>query len=251
MAKQSAIIPFEGTLGNITFYKTEDGYRVKRVSRISKKRLATDPAFQRTRENGAEFGHAGTAGKTLRMALQELLKNVSDTKMVSRLTSTMLRVLQADTINGRGKRRVIDGDFSLLQGFDFNINGKLSTTLAVTCEAGINRTSGELSISIPPFVPDRLLTVPDGASHFRITSAGAAVDFEQKKHVSGIQHSPVLPWNDQVTAAITLTHTLTAGSTLPLFLAMGVEFYQEMNGSQYPLKSAAFNCLALVAVSGS
>jgi hypothetical protein len=251
MAKQSAIIPFEGTLGNITFYKTEDGYRVKRKSAVSKKRLATDPAFQRTRENGAEFGRAGSAGKTLRLALQELLKNVSDSKMVSRLTSSMLRVLQADTINSRGKRKVSDGDFNLLQGFDFNLNGKLTTTLAVTCDATINRASGELSIGIPAFVPDRLLNVPEGASHYRITSAGAAVDFEQKKHLGSIQRTPVLPWNDQVTAAINLTHTLTAGSSLPLFLAMGVEFYQEMNGSQYPLKNAAFNCLALVAVSGS
>ncbi len=251
MAKQSAIIPFEGTLGNITFYKTEDGYRVKRTSRISKKRLATDPAFQRTRENGAEFGHAGAAGKILRLSLQELLKNVSDTKMVSRLTSAMLRVLQSDSVNARGKRLVTGGDLNLLEGFDFNINGKLSTTLAVNYDATINRSSGELRIDIPSFVPGKLLTVPFGATHYRITSAAAAVDFEQKKHEGSVQRSDVLPWNDQATAAITLSHSLTAGSTLPLFLAMGAEFYQEMNGSQYPLKSAAFNCLALVAVSGS
>ena len=251
MAKQSAIIPFEGTLGNITFYKSGDGYRVKRKSAISKKRMATDPAFQRTRENGAEFGSAGTGGKTLRMALQELLKNASDSKMVSRFTRAMLRVIQADSINARGKRRIVDGDLNLLAGFDFNINGKLTTKLSAPFSTVIDRAAGELSINIPSFVPNRMLEVPAGASHYRINSAGAAVDFEQKKHVADVQHTATLPWNGTAAAAILLKHTLPAGSTLPLFLAMGVEFYQEMNGGLYPLKDASFNCLALVGISGS
>jgi hypothetical protein len=251
MAKQSAIIPFEGTLGNITFYKSEDGYRVKRKSAVSKKRLATDPAFQRTRENGAEFGAAGRGGKALRMALQELLKNASDSKLISRLTRDLLRVLQADTVNARGKRRIADGDLGLLGGFDFNINGTLSATLWAPFSTIIDRVAGTLSISIPSFVPDRMLQVPEGASHYRISSAGVAVDFEQKKHEGAVQHTAVLPWNNQASVAVTLTNAVTAGSSLPLFLAMGVEFYQEMNGSLYPLKDASFNCLSLVAVSGS
>lgn len=251
MAKQSAIIPFEGTLGNITFYKTEDGYHVKRKSAISKKRLATDPAFQRTRENGAEFGTAGRGCKALRMALQELLKNASDSKLISRLTRDMLRVLQADTVNPRGKRRIADGDLELLSGFDFNLSGKLSATLSAPFSTGIDRAAGNLSISIPSFVPDRMLQVPAGATHYRINTAGVGVDFEQKKHEGEVQHTAVLPWNDQASAAVTLNHAVTAGTGLPLFLVMGIEFYQEMNGGLYPLKDASFNCLSLVAVSGS
>ena len=38
---------------------------------IDKKRIATDPAFQRTRENGAEFGRAGKGGKLLRSSLDK------------------------------------------------------------------------------------------------------------------------------------------------------------------------------------
>lgn len=250
MGKQSAIIPFEGTLGNITFYKTADGYRVKRKSSISGKRIAKDPAFQRTRENGAEFGQAGTSGKTLRLSFAELLKNVSDAKMVSRLTATMMRVLKGDTVNRRGLRKVSAGDIDQLAGFDFNINGKLSTTLAVDYGASIDRVAGQLIINVPVFVPDRLMTIPEGGTHFCITGVGAAVDFDAKTHEAEIQRSAVLPWNDQATAALVLTHSVTANSPLPLFLAMGVEFYQELNGSFYPLKSGAYNCLTMVAVAG-
>ena len=56
MAQQSGIIPLKGTLGNITFYKSKEGYLAREKGGVSAERIASDPAFQRTRENGAEFG---------------------------------------------------------------------------------------------------------------------------------------------------------------------------------------------------
>jgi len=35
-----------------------------------------------------------------------------------------------------------------------------------------------------------------------------------------------------------------------MFLALGIEFFQEVNGSMYSLKNGAFNPLSLVKVSG-
>lgn len=66
MAKLKGIIKIEGTLQDMTFYKTQDGHLVKTKSGVSGSRIATDPAFARTRENGAEFGSAAKAGKLLR-----------------------------------------------------------------------------------------------------------------------------------------------------------------------------------------
>jgi hypothetical protein len=89
MAKQKGIIKLKGTIGDITFYKSKDGYIAREKGGVDAKRIANDPAFQRTRENGSEFGRAGKAGKTLRMALRTLLLNSSDSRMVSRLTQLM------------------------------------------------------------------------------------------------------------------------------------------------------------------
>jgi hypothetical protein len=58
----------------------------------------------------------------------------------------------------------------------------------------------------------------------------------------------LLPWNTTPTAAINLVNTVTSDSTLPLFLVVGIEFYQEVNGKMYPLKSGATNALAIVRV---
>jgi hypothetical protein len=59
---------------------------MREKSGIDANRIKNDPAFQRTRENGSEFGRAGKAGKTLRTALRTLLLNSSDGRVVSRLT---------------------------------------------------------------------------------------------------------------------------------------------------------------------
>jgi hypothetical protein len=57
--------------------------------------MATDPAFERTRENQKEFARAGRAGKVLRTALRPVLKSTSDRLMVSRLFKEMMRVVKA------------------------------------------------------------------------------------------------------------------------------------------------------------
>jgi hypothetical protein len=58
----------------------------------------------------------------------------------------------------------------------------------------------------------------------------------------------MISWDATPTATITLTSTVTPGSTNPMFLALGIEFYQEINGQMYPLKNGAFNPLAIVKV---
>ncbi|HSQ45117.1 MAG TPA: hypothetical protein VLM16_08985 [Ginsengibacter sp.] len=66
------------------------------------------------------MGKRGKAGKILRNSLRALLQNASDSLVVARLTTEMLKVIQADATNMRGQRNVIDGKAELLQGFEFN-----------------------------------------------------------------------------------------------------------------------------------
>ena len=94
MAKQSGIIKLEGTIGDIAFYKSKDGHLARAKGGLSGDRIQNDPAFQRTRENGEEFGRAGAAGKLLRMAFRTFFQNASDSRMVSRLTKMLIVVIQ-------------------------------------------------------------------------------------------------------------------------------------------------------------
>ena len=250
MAKQNGIIKLKGTIGDITFYKTKDGHLAREKGGVDANRIANDPAFQRTRENGSEFGRAGKAGKMLRVALRQVLINSADGRKVSRLTQAMTKVIQADATNPRGLRNVIDGEAELLTGFEFNIGGKLGTTLFAPFEATIDRVSGNIGLTLAPFVPTTMIAAPAGTTHFKIISAGAAIDFEAEKFEVTTSETAVLPWDSTLTAPINQDNSVSANSTNPLFLALGVEFYQEVNGQMYPLKNGAHNPLSLVQVVG-
>ena len=186
----------------------------------------------------------------MRNAIRALLQNASDSRMVSRLTQIMVDVIHEDTTNPRGQRNVIDGEAELLEGFEFNINGKLGTTLYAPFTGTIDRVAGTLTANVPAFVPINMIAAPGGTTHFKIVSAGAEVDFENETFVMDSQATAVLPWDATATAVINLTNAVTANSTHPLFLALGIEFYQQVNGQMYPLKNGAYNALALVKVSG-
>lgn len=248
MARQKGIIKLKGTIGDITFYKTQDGHLAREKGGIDASRIANDPAFQRTRENGSEFGRAGKAGKILRTALRPLLLNSADGRMVSRLTQAMIRVIQADLVSVRGLRNVIDGEAELLFGFDFNIHGKLGTTLFAPFVATIDRVTGEIKVTLASFIPANMIAAPSGTTHFKIISAGAEIDFEAETYVVDTSETAILPWNGTATSPINQVNTVTPASTKPLFLALGVEFYQEINGQKYPLKNGAFNPLSIAKV---
>ena len=250
MARQKGIIKLKGTIGDITFYKTKDGHLAREKGGIEASRIKNDPAFQRTRENGSEFGRAGTAGKILRTSLRSLLVNSADGRMVSRLTQAMVKVIQADMISVRGLRNVIDGEAELLTGFEFNIRGKLGTSLFAPFVSVIDRGSGAISVDLDSFIPANMIAAPSGTTHYKIISAGAEIDFEAETFVEAHSETAILPWDAAATVPISQVNAVTPGSTKPLFLALGVEFYQEVNGQMYALKNGAYNPLALVQVSG-
>jgi hypothetical protein len=138
----------------------------------------------------------------------------------------------------------------LLEGFEFNIGGKLGTTLFAPFTGTIDRAAGTLVINIPSFVPLNMVAAPNGSTHFKIISGGAAVDFENEKFEAENQETALIAWDSNATEAIALTSNVAANNTHPMFLVLGIEFYQDVNGYKYPLKNGAYNALCLIKVSG-
>ncbi|HVI49026.1 MAG TPA: hypothetical protein VM802_29440 [Chitinophaga sp.] len=251
MARQMGIIPLKGTIGNITFYKSKAGHLAREKGGVEAARIATDPAFIRTRENGAEFGRAGKASRLLRTSLRTLLLQIRDSYIASRLSSAMVKVIQADATNARGERNVIDGEAELLKGFEFNGNSPLTSTLYAPFTPAIDRAAGVLKVDVPAFVPGSMVAAPPGATHLKMYVAGVEIDFEGGTFINGIAASGELPIDETLTAPINLAVNVTANSAKPLFLALGIAFYQRVNGKMYDLKNGAYNALALVDISGA
>jgi hypothetical protein len=251
MARQDGLIKFKGQMGGVSFYKTaEDGYLARQKGGVDAERIKNDPAFTRTRENGSEFGRAGVAGKLLRTALRALIVTSADSRMASRLTREMVKVIKADETSVRGERNVIDGEAELLRGFEFNENGRLNSTFFAPFATVINRVAGTLTINVPAFIPGNMIGSPQGATHCKLVAAGVEVNFEDGAYVVTTSQSANIPLGNQNQPVVNLANPVTANSTHPLFLAFGIEFYQEVNGQMYSLKNGAYNALALVAVDG-
>jgi hypothetical protein len=250
MAKQRGIVKVEGTIDELNFYKSKDGFRIRQKGGVSAERIASDPAFERTRENQQEFARAGKAGKVLRTALRSLLIHAADGHLVSRLLKEMMRVVKADATSDRGLRNVLDGELELLEGFEFNENGKLSQTLFAPYTASIDRATGVLSISLPGFVPGQMILPPVEATHYQIVSAGGPVDFTTGGNGISTTTTGILPLGNDMSAAVDHSFDAGANSTQPLFLVLGISFFQAVNGKYYTLKNGAFNALTIVKVSG-
>jgi hypothetical protein len=66
MAKQNGLVRLSGTIGDMTWHRSQDSYMVKEKTFLNGARIASDPKFKRTCKNMAEFANAGKAGKPLR-----------------------------------------------------------------------------------------------------------------------------------------------------------------------------------------
>ena len=249
MAKQKGIVKLKGAIGDLSFYKSGDGYMAREKSGIDKNRFRNDPAFQRTRENGAEFGRAGKAGKLIRTAFRQLINVASDSRVTSRLTRELLKVIKSDPVNIRGERRMSHGDLNYISGFDFNVNSKLSSILFTGYETAIDRAAGSASVSLAEFIPQEHLAYPQGCTHIRLMAGSAEFDFEEGLFKTANVFSDDIPLSPESEAPVELSLKLTAGNTQDILLLLGIDFLQEVNGLRYPLKNGTYNALAIVGLS--
>jgi hypothetical protein len=215
---------------------------------LTAERIKNDPAFERTRENSEEFTRAVKAAKLLRDIFRDVTVNAKDIKTHNRLTTAANRVIQSDPINERGKRTVTDGDPRRLKGFNFNQRAGIRDVLFVKCPVSFNRVSGELTVTIPSFVPASSTAPARGATHFRIMAAATAVNFETEEYEYDKQTTAELPLDNNPTLATTLTLALPANSTDIVVAALGIEFYQKVNGKHYELKSGDHIATTIVLV---
>ncbi len=248
MARQKGIIKLKGTIGGVSFYKTQDGDLAREKGGVDGSRIKNDAAFARTRENGAEFGSSASAGKILRDAIRPLMLNTADNRVVSRITKVMTDIKNLDATSARGERSVgtalaLPAAQALLKGFNFNKRSVLGSVLHKPFT--VQQNNGMITIS--NLVPVNDVVYPSGATHVSFKSAWAIVDFVAG--TSSVEYSPEVnvPLNAVITNVQCLPPNIPIGVATNLYL-LSVEFFQEINGVQYSLKNGAYNALAIVEV---
>ena len=247
MARLKSLIKIEGTLDDLTFYKGEDGYLVRTKGGVSGDRIKTDPKFQRTRENGREFANSAKSGKLLRRAIRTLLKDAKDTRVTSRLTQAMSKVKNSDVTSTRGDRNVSVGILTPdgknhLKGFDFNNKSILENVLET--DYSLDTSTGILQLD--DFIPMQDIGMPLGATHVSLRSMFLSLDFttrEKEIHFSNTVNLTI----DEIVTDVVLTANIPTGPGSKFYL-LAMSFFQEVNGTQYPLNNGSFNALQILEV---
>lgn len=246
MAKYKSLFDVQGTLGEVTFYKGEDGQYVRRKGGVSKNRILNDPNYVRTRENLSEFGAAASSGKIIRRALNSLMIDAKDSRVTSRLTKVLNQVKNEDLISARGQRNVTEGlatpqGRALLKGFNFNRRSSLEAVLLKPY--ALDTATGEVTIT--DLIPNQEMSIPVGATH--VTLSAAFLNLDLGTEVQDLQLSNVvnLPING-IATSVTLTPAGPASGSGQSYYLVKVAFFQDVNGIQYPLKNGGHNAMQLI-----
>ena len=257
MAQQKGHIKYVGTLGEVRHFKIKgnEGYFAGLKGGPTAEQVKTAPGFIRTRENMSEFAACANAGKSLRVGLSSLMKQMSDSQLTGRLTAIMKKINIEDGSEARGQRAVlVSQQPQYLKGLDFNRNISFNGVFRAPFTLTANTARNESVLEVPAFNPLNFLNVPSGATHFRIINALSVVSDTIYNPVTGayepaepdlnetsnIAYSNYIPV-DVVTPLINVTATLPGTPTMTINVAVlgsiGIEFYQ-MVGSNYYLFNA-------------
>jgi hypothetical protein len=244
MARQMGPFPIAGTFDSIiTFYKTEFGLLARRKSSLDGKRVAKDPRFARTRQNAEEFRQAIQGGQLLRRAVNKWYSCIADSQVTSRMNGVMLKVLREDTVHARGERKVGSGEPALTKGLEFNRHLSLRQAMPGAYSTYFDTTTGKMQIKAPTFVSGKKDILPAGATHGKVISVGASVNFDSLIFDKSYAESEYLPLKKRKVAGnIVLDHQVPAATGRSLFLWLGVVYYRlAADGSYELLKGGALS----------
>lgn len=228
--KNRELLSLFGDIRGVTIYNTANGYKIRGKGGVDGRRIKKDPNYARTRENYSEFGRAARSGQLFRSAFRGYVSEIADNRLTARVQAAMLKAMREDDTHRRGERTMQDGSPELLEGLEFNVNNPFDQILRVPFTSSFDRMEGIMTVDIPVFSPRGEMVRPKDATHFRLFSVAAAIDFENQCIEVGHAKTPELPLNRKVDAPIQLTNKLDRAIPGHRFLVLGIEFLRMMNG---------------------
>jgi hypothetical protein len=108
MAKVTAPFEIEGTIDDLTFFKSsgQNLVRLKGKSGISKEQFANNPIFNPIREHATEFGSCVRKARVFRLLAKQFYDNAKEVSFAGRVNQLLFEILEEDTTNKRGERKL-------------------------------------------------------------------------------------------------------------------------------------------------
>ena len=258
MARQLGHVKYGGTIGEIRHFKIKGmtGNFAGLKGGATAEQIKNDSAFVRTRENMNEFGGCANAGRSVRVGLNILMKQMSDSQLTGRLTGIMKKINLEDQTEARGYRAIlISTQGKYLQGLHFNKNFSFDSSFLapITLTSNDNRDSSVLEVAA--FNPLKSVSAPAGATHFRLINALSVIsDFAYNSttkiyepiepalnELSNVSYSDYLDLNTEITDSTIIESALPGAPQLTanvtVLNSVGIEFYQKAGSGFYLLNT--------------
>ncbi len=220
----------------------------KKKTIVNRRRVLTDPVFEMTRQNNTEFARACVANRLLRYAFRLIMVNKADRYVSGRLTKTMFKILQSDSVNDRGERKVIQGELGILEGFNFNRDTSLQNVLRGPYNITIDKAVMQATIQFPSFMAKAMIEPTSGAHAFKLTSIAASLNLEEETWPVDPVETDILDIFRHPRKTLELQIPLHGHkSTHAIIVALGIEFFHEIGGRYQPVEKK-HNALAVVKV---
>lgn len=254
MARQLGHIKYKGTIGEIRHFKIKGmtGNFAGLKGGATGDQIKNDPGFVRTRENMNEFSACARAGRSVRVGLNMLMKQMSDSQLTGRLTAIMKKINLEDQSEARGYRAILVSTQSkYLLGLNFNRNFSFDGSFIAPFTLVSNEARNSSTLTVPAFSPAKSVIAPAGATHFRLINAVSIIsDFAYNENTkvyepiepglnetSKVEYSAYLDLTTEITVPTVLTsafaETLELTDNITVLNCVGIEFYQKAGTDYY------------------
>lgn len=243
MARIIGPIKVRGKLDDLVCRDTEFGNIIQRKTGPRREQVLQHKSFDLTRRNAGEFKLASGHATLLRRAMGETLQSVRSSSLNGYVIKLMHRISRLDLHSEYGFRHAAGGDLGLLAGFDFNQTLLLEQALPVCFTHSLDIASGNVRLQLPSFIARKKKVYPPAATHFRIVSCAAVIDFTDDRYSNHTRKSELLPLGKSTPGAICLEHQLAVQPGETLIQVMGIHFYKIVDGQEVLLKGGAMRIL--------
>lgn len=223
-----------GKVGDLVFCRTGNGVVVRSCTNtLTKKRVQTDPAFARTRENMAEFGRAARYGRLIRNSFQPLINDRWRRELTGRVVRQIRQAFEADTDHQRGQRDFCAAGLQVLEGFEFSKDHRFRNLFPVPVSVRVGKKRDSVIMTSDYFVASPIFNLPAGADHYQVVLVAASIVFESgSTAVNSASTSFLVP--DKKKRRISLKCSVQGLSGAILLVGAGIRFARDVNGTKIP-----------------
>jgi hypothetical protein len=240
MAKLNGLIQLHGSIGGITGRRTKNGIVLQEKSGPTREQVLEHESFDVTRRNAGEFKGAIKDATLLRRSMGSIINAVKSSTLNGYTNGLMHRIAMSDTISSYGKRCAANGDLQQLQGFDLNQELSVDKVFRVKLAHCMDVAAGSMRLEVPTFIARRKKSIfPPDATHFKLISCAAVVDFKGNYYNWRLTMSELLPLSRKTPGAICLENRLQAKPGQVLLHVIGVAFYAIVKGEEELLRGGA------------